>query len=477
MMITQAVQPINMPRAYATGLEQPKMGMAETQIATPFSTAPTQDTFAASLLTPPYKTSLINGGAAYLQQAPGKQLTHLAIQIPLGPEYNTIKLLLADLLMNGSPQTKKTLEQYSRMGIDVDVTPMDESIQLNVHAPTGYEPYMAQSALQILSQPQLDEKFFGNIKNTLLNNLDKLNALPEVNLSETISETIYGQNHPYAKTIQSAISEVNAQSPYSVLELYRGIVSDPSRIRFCWVSPQPIQQQLNTLNNTVQQYGWYKNPFFIMPLKTTPETVPAYVNTLVYKLLPNDKLNRAHLTYAWHAPKPQDNDYLAFKVLEKIMSGMSSDFFQVLRNQKGLVYSTSRQYTLHRQGSEFTVTAQVNLDKVLGALKGVNQIQDSLANANLTNEGLFRAKKTLQLELREAYQSTTGANFEMTQRLENGLQPQHPNQLVQNLQQITLDDVKRVAKKVFSQPPIIGIAAPKHILRELRPALSESQQA
>ena len=211
------------------------------------------------------------------------------------------------------------------------------------------------------------------------------------------------------------------------------------------------------------------------PLKETPDTVPAYVNTLVYKLLPNDKLNRAHLTYAWHAPKPQDKDYLAFKVLEKIMGGMSSDFFQILRNQKGLVYSTSRQYTLHRQGSEFTVTAQVNLDKVLSALKGINQVQEGLASANISPEALFRAKKTLQLELREAYQSTTGANFEMTQRLENGLMPQHPNQLVMNLQQITLDDIKKVAKKVFGQPPIIGIAAPKSVLRELRPALSDSQ--
>ena len=427
----------------------------------------------SSSLTPPVRFVMSNQGTAYLQQAPSKQLSHFSLQLPLAPEDNSAKLLLSDLLLNGSPQTKAMLDSFRRQGMEIDVMPLDENLQLNILAPKGLEAQMVQAAFQIVSQPNLDEKYYSNLKTTMLSNLEKLSALPEVSLSETINKTLYGQNHPYAKTVQSAIAEINAQSPYSTLALYRNTVSDPSRIRISWVSPMPIAQQQAILESTIQQFGWFKNPYYAQPLKETPAIVPQYFNTLVYKLLPNDRLNRAHITYAWHAPKPDSPDYLAFRVLEKILGGMSGDFFQVLRNQQGLVYSTRRQYTMHRKGSEFTVTTQVNLDKVLQGLRGINHVQRILANGEtLSPTALFRAKKTLQLELREAYQSAEGANFEMTQRLENGLPPRHPNELINQLQQISVEDIKQVAQKVFGRPAIVGITAPTDTIIGIKPYLS-----
>jgi predicted Zn-dependent peptidase len=434
----------------------------------------TTDAFGPSIQGP-VKTTLVNGATTYLQQAPNKGMAHLAIQIPLRPEYNAMKLLMSEMLLSGSPQTKALVNHYAKDGIQFSVTEFDENIQLNIHAPTGQENTMAYAGLQILSQPNIDEKYFLNIKNNLLNMVEKVRNKPDVMLSETIAETMYGPSHPYAKTFQSAITEINNQTPYSVLNLYRSIISDPNQVRFSWVSPQPFGTQAQILNQTVQQFGWFRNPYFSSEVGKTPPISPSYVNTIVYKLLPNENVRRATMTYAWHAPKPTSPYYLTFRLMEKIMAGMSSDFFQVLRNQRGLVYSTQRRYNLHREGSDFSVSAQVDFNQIPNALAGFNHVRRNLANMNVSSEALFRAKKMLLLELREAYQSVQGANLDTSLRLENGLPPMHPDQMEAELRRISLDDLAQVSKRVFSRPPVVGISAPKAILYPLKRDLSENK--
>ena len=449
-----------------------------------FTTVPDNiDTFSTqnqsstlSGLSNPFRVSLVNHANAWLQTIANKKQSHLAIQFPLGPSYNAVKLLMGDLLLNGSPQTKQNIQTYNQYGLDFEMIPLDEHLQLNVYGPKGTEYLMAKAALSLLSQPNIDEKYFTNLKNSLLNNIEKLRNLPEVSLSETIGETLYGTSHPYAKTLQTAFSEINTQTPYSTLELYRGIISDPTTVRFSWVSPQPMHVQESALNGAIQQFQWYKNPYLATQQKQTPAISPSFLNRLVYKLIPNDQVNRAHISYSWHAPKPQDNDFWAFKVLEKMLAGMSSDFFQVLRNQQGLVYSTTRQYLIHREGSDFSVNAQVNLDKINETLKGFDKVIHSLVSNPISQQSLMRAKKLLQLEQRDNSQSVQGINYENSQRLEYDLAPQHPSERIGNIERITAEDVQNVAYKVFRQQPIVGICSPTKVLGDLQKRL-EGQTA
>lgn len=461
----QAQNQVQMTPSTSTRLSAPAMGYA----ADSFSIQSQQALPSAlSGLSQPYRVSLVNHANAWLQTMPGKKQSHLAIQFPLGPSYNAVKLLMGDLLLNGSPQTKQQIQQYNQYGLDFEMIPLDEHLQLNVYGPKGTETVMAQAALSLLSQPNIDEKYFANLKNSLLNNIEKLKNLPEVSLSETIGETLYGTSHPYAKTLQTAHSEITTQSPYSTLELYRGIISDPTSVRFSWVSPQPLPVQEQALNSAIQQFQWYKNPYLATSQKQTPAIAPSFQNRLVYKLVPNDQVNRAHISYSWHSPKPQDQDFWSFKVLEKMLAGMSSDFFQVLRNQQGLVYSTTRQYLIHREGSDFSVNAQVNLDKVNDALKGFDKVIRSLITNPVSQQSLMRAKKLLQLEQRDNSQSVQGINYENSQRLEYDLAPQHPTERISTIERISAQDVQAIAKKVFSQQPIIGICAPSKILTDLQ---------
>ena len=168
------------------------------------------------------------------------------------------------------------------------------------------------------------------------------------------------------------------------------------------------------------------------------------------KLVSKD-IEQTHLALGVHAFSKEDSDEYTLEILSVILGGnMSSRLFNEVREERGLAYeigSFTRKY--HETGA-FGVEAGIDNKKTLEALR---VILKELAKASHEFVGageLRRAKDFFLGQMELGLESTmnnmlwAGENMVCLGRCKS------PEEVTEKVEKITVEDVRRVAKKIFS---------------------------
>lgn len=170
---------------------------------------------------------------------------------------------------------------------------------------------------------------------------------------------------------------------------------------------------------------------------------------------------QAVLMTGFHGCDLASPDRVPLEVIDEACSDLGSRLFLRIREQMGLAYfvGTSQLLGLVRGAFTFYVgTDPAKSDEVKAAL---HEEIVRLATDGLTNEELVRAKAKLigQQDIRD--QSNDALAFSCALDELYGLGFDHHNQWRTQVDAVTLDDIRRVAKKYFAdQPGITAVVKP-----------------
>lgn len=151
---------------------------------------------------------------------------------------------------------------------------------------------------------------------------------------------------------------------------------------------------------------------------------------------------------------------------------MSSRFFQELREERGLVYSTYSYHASFQETGLFTIYAGVSPANLLEVLHLIRDGLDRVVRDGLEPAELQRAKEQLKGSLMLGLENTANRMSRIAQAELFDEELLTPDQLIETIDRVSLDDVHRVLRELFGGDLVVAAVGP---LREdeLHRALDE----
>ena len=267
------------------------------------------------------------------------------------------------------------------------------------------------------------------------------------------------QRHPYRFPVIGELEIYNQLTQEQVMQYYKTRYV-PNNLTFVVVGDvngEKVQQQLSDLFNAYPEKSL--KPVFI------PSEPPQLGRREVHKEFATEL---THFSMAWHIPEVTSPDVPALDLLSTILGdGRSSRLYQRVREEAGLAFGISAfSYTPGDPGL-FGIDATLDPKKREAAEQLALQIVDEVKQTGVTADELDKAKKiTLSQHLgalttMRGQASDIGSNWLLTRDLN------FSRHYLDAVQQVTLDDVKRVAKTYLTENNLTVVSLnPKGSLRD-----------
>jgi zinc protease len=337
---------------------------------------------------------------------------------------------------------KAWTSQISFLGISLFPQASWESTTLSLHTPTA----QLDSALALFADVALHPSFpaneFDRIKKNRLTELLQLRDQGPAIANIAFPAIVYGTSHPYGAPLIGTEASVTGLSTEDLQAYYQSNFkpNNSTLIIVGDVSPSQIEQKISALFG-----GWQRGNVAQVNYGEPPKSSA----TTIYLI---DKPGAAQSSFrigTVGVPR-STQDYFALTVMNTILGGsFTSRLNQNLREARGYTYGAASRFDMRRAAGPFTASAEIVSAKSDSALiefmKELNNIRQTVPTDELS-----RAKRYLQLQLPE--------NFETTQQIAAALVPvalydlplDYYNNYVQNIEAITQADVARVAKQYIN---------------------------
>ncbi len=171
-------------------------------------------------------------------------------------------------------------------------------------------------------------------------------------------------------------------------------------------------------------------------------------------------LEQAHLVLAFPGRALGDTDTLALQVFSNILGGgMSSRLFQEIREKRGLVYSILSFHWAFADTGLFGIyagTGEDDLEELMPVM--LDEIAGTTVSA--TEREVARAKAQMRMSLELAQESPPSRTERLTRQLLTLGRPVGAEEILERLEAVTLEDVKRVGLAALSATPSLAAIGP-----------------
>jgi zinc protease len=169
------------------------------------------------------------------------------------------------------------------------------------------------------------------------------------------------------------------------------------------------------------------------------------------------------LSMAWDGVGVNDPDYYAATVMNYIFGGggFSSRLMDEVREKRGLTYGISSQMLNDVYADRYVVSASMQPQNVKGTIEAVKSIAQGLIDAPINADELQAAKDYLVGSLPVSLSSSMRIANALTVLQLADRSPNFFDAYNAKIQSVTQADIARVAKRVFSKPPIIVMVGAK----------------
>jgi predicted Zn-dependent peptidase len=442
----------------------------------------TQNT--AGFMTPLEQKTLPNGMVAYVQQISKRPEAAVSFLLPLHSTDSDLNLLETALL-GGDEATKHHMQELASQGISAAVVAGNDQVMFCMKGPVGSEKQLLSEAWQRLTHPTVDESVYDAEKKLALNGMLRMANQAPYRLDEALATAAYGEGHPYASPITQEIASVYASHANTATQRVKQALGEPSQLAIVMASGLPPAKQWEALNTFAQAFAGQQpvNPESpstqLTPANTMPPLPVVAPLKLNHPILIADNANkRVTIQKSWLAPKLNDPDKPAFDLLVSLMNGMTGPLFEELRTKEGLVYSAHARPEFLVQGGRLNVAIDVDPERLDTGLSTLNRAMATYVNAPPTPEDVTRVKRSTVLQLRESYNGAYGPVFAVDKRLQSGQAPLSLEEQVAQYQQVSLQDIQRVATQYFGPAAwsALGLSGPKAVLQDRYPDLEVKDQ-
>jgi len=237
---------------------------------------------------------------------------------------------------------------------------------------------------EVLTQPVFNQEKLSFAKSQIRGNIARRNDDPGAILNREFTKLIYGQESPYARSIEYAtLDQVNQED---LLQFYQKYFQPNNMI--LGISGDFDSQQMQQL--IAEKLGsWQPQPNLQLP----PLPPVAQANTGGVFLVEQPQLNQSFVLLGHLGGLLKDPDYAALDVINNVMNGFGGRLFDEVRSRQGLAYSV---YGYWSPGFDYPGTflagGQTRSAATVPFIKSILGEIDRLRTTPITTTDLARAK-------------------------------------------------------------------------------------
>lgn len=283
---------------------------------------------------------------------------------------------------------------------------------------------------------------------------------PKTKASDNFYKTIY-ENHPYGNTYTKILEAVDTIQRSDVEDAYKAILEN-SKKTICIVGDFNEEDIINILEN---HFGGMKNN------ENYENKIPKMsIKEDKLSIIEKDDAKQAQIFEGRMFPTYTDKEYATCCLLNIILgaNGLSCRLFLELREKRGLAYTVRSIYEPKTQCATFTVYIGTEPKNIETAIAGINEEIEKIKNIPITEEELTDAKNSL-IGKRGFYYETNLLTSSVVGMYEaQGLGYDYEEKLLENVKNVTIQDIQNCAKTFFSKPKVLSVLAPKENVAVLR---------
>ncbi len=315
---------------------------------------------------------------------------------------------------------------------------------LDEHFPTAVE-LLADMVLY----PADDTELIEREKGVVLEEIKMYEDSPDEIVHDLLNQVVYAK-HPLGRPILGTAESVSQIS-----------LTDIQNYRRAWYTPSNLVVAVagNVEHSVVvEQISRYFGSW-TGQTKQSPDRVAGY---LPGQLKRHKDIEQAHLCLGVRGLSRGDKRKYALFLLDSILGGgMSSRLFQELREERGLVYSTYSYHASYHDVGTLGIYAATGADKAQLVTEVITKEIDDLATNGVSESELNRSKQQLKGSLMLSLENTSGRMGRLGKGELFGEEIKTPNELIEIINQTTLEDVNTLAKEILGQPVSTALVLPE----------------
>ena len=163
--------------------------------------------------------------------------------------------------------------------------------------------------------------------------------------------------------------------------------------------------------------------------------------------------NQVYLSFSFRTCPSYNNDSVILEVIRTIIGdGFSSSLFRKLRTENGLVYMINVSSENLFDRGYFSVVTSTSKDRVQKVMDVLTEEFKRLESGEIFQEELDLAKnKIIKSKVREMQNSSSWVEAHISEIFFNPKNPKDLAEILNEVEKVSLDDVKNVSKKYFSK--------------------------
>lgn len=177
------------------------------------------------------------------------------------------------------------------------------------------------------------------------------------------------------------------------------------------------------------------------------------------------ELEQAHIVLGFQGVAKKDPDFHATMLMSTILGGgMSSRLFQEVREKHGLVYSVYSSHTGYHDDGQFEIYAGTGPDKLPQLIPVIcDELQKVMQN-DVNEEELNRAKSQIRASILMGRESMLSRANRQAKHMINYDEEVGIQKLLGKIAAVNMDDINRMAQKIFSGKPTLAALGPLETL-------------
>ncbi len=416
------------------------------------------------------RTTLDNGLRILSAPMPGTRSVSVSVYVGAGSRYETdaeagISHLLEHLVFKGTekrPEPQEISELIEGVG---GVLNAATDRELTVYYAKVARPHFERAAdvlTDMMRHPKIAAEEIEKERKVVIEELASIEDSP-AQLVDVLLDATMWPDQPLGRDVAGTEASVNAITRESTMS-YMGRQYVPNNIVVAVAGAIDHDEVVQFVDGAL---GTWKGgePSAWFPA-TNGQKAPRVA--VQYK-----RTEQAHIEIAVHALSNQDPDRFALDMVSVILGeGMSSRLFMELRERRALCYDVHSYASHYLDTGAFAVYAGVDPAKAVEATQALLEELSKIRADGVTEEELNKAKELSKGRLLLRMEDTRNVSGWLGgQEMLNGV-VKSPDEIVALFDAVTLDDVKRVAKRLLDESKLtMAIVGPFKSDRRFAPLL------
>lgn len=400
-------------------------------------------------------TSLENGLRVASEKMPGVHSAAFAIAVNVGARHEEsseggLSHLLEHMAFKGTSKmnARRIAEAFDLMGGNVNAYTSHEHTVYYAKVLKEYGPQALKLLCEIVADSVFDVVELEREREVILQEIAMHQDSPDEVVFDLFQEAVF-DHQPLGRSILGPQSQVAAYTRDDLIHYTHKHYTPPRMV----VTAAGAVQHKKVVQIATEFFG---------TRQFAPHTIIAAPATFHTGRKTQEKdLEQVQLVLGYPGLPSSHEDYYALQVFSTILGGgMSSRLFQEIREERGLAYTVSSFSNGYQDVGILGIYAGTTQAKLHNLLDGLKRVLGT-AELGVTAAELLRAKNQLKAGVVMTRESSGAIAEWIARHLHVHGRYKTADEILEQIEAITPEDIKRVAARCFHATPAVAALGPK----------------